>query len=155
MKNTLITTMLLLGLFATNLTADVKVGESFPSLNLVDQYDEKREIKTKGSTTLMLSFEKDVSKQIKNYIYTQEENYLTKHHIHYISDISTMPSFITSMFAIPKMKKFNFNISLIYDKKEAKTLIRKEGKVTIVRLKDNKVTSIQFVLPEVLATALK
>lgn len=155
MKKTFLTSLVLLGLSVTTLTAEVKVGEAFPTLTLVDQFDKKTEVKTKGSTTLMLSFEKDVSKQIKNYINAQEENYLTEHNIHYISDISEMPSLVTSLFAIPKMKKFNFNISLIYDEKEAKTLIRQEGKVTIVTLKDNTVKRIKFVLPEELATALK
>ena len=155
MKKILLTSLLLLGLSVTTLTAEVKVGKAFPTLSLVDQFDKKTEVKTKGSTTLMLSFEKDVSKQIKNFIQSQEENYLTLRKIHYISDISEMPSLVTSLFAIPKMKKFNFNISLIYDEKEAKTLIREEGKVTIVTLKDNKVMKIKFVLPEELGTVLK
>jgi len=155
MKKILLTSLLLLGLSVTTLTAEVKVGKDFPTLTLVDQFDKKTEVKTKGTTTLILSFEKDVSKQIKNYIYAQEDNYLTRHNIHYIADISAMPSLLTSLFAIPKMKKFKFNVSLIYDEKEAKTLMRQEGKVTVVTLKDNKVTSIKFILPDVLGSALK
>ena len=63
----------------------------------------------------------------------------------YISDISTMPSFVTRMFAIPKMKKFWFKVSLIYDEEEAKDISRQKGKVTVIRLKDNRIQKIDFV----------
>jgi len=41
----------------STLFAEIKVGETFPTLTLVDQFDKKTEIKTKGSITLLLSFE--------------------------------------------------------------------------------------------------
>ena len=136
----LITSLLLI----STLFAEIKVGEAFPTLTLVDQFDTKTEIQTKGSTTLLLSFEKDVSSSIKKYIDAKEKDFLTKNNIMYISDISSMPSFITSWIAIPKMKKFTFNISLINDEKEALFIDRKEGKVTVVTLKNNIVKTLNF-----------
>ena len=136
----LITSLVLM----STLFAEIKVGETFPTLTLVDQFDKKTEIKTKGSTTLLLSFEKDVSSSIKKYIDAKEKDFLTKNNIMYISDISSMPSFITSWIAIPKMKKFTFNISLINDEKEALFIDRKEGKVTVVTLKNNIVKTLNF-----------
>ena len=73
----------------------------------------------------------------------------------YISDISSMPSFITSMFAIPKMKKFTFKIFLIHDEKEALFLDKKEGKVTVVTVKDNIVKKLNFVKAKDLDKVLK
>ena len=142
-------------LLVNTLFAEIKVGEAFPSLTLVDQFDTKTAIKTKGSTTLLLSFEKDVSASIKAYIGSKEKDFLSKNNIMYISDISSMPSFITSMFAIPKMKKFTFNISLIYDEKEAKLLDRKKGKVSVITLKNNIIKTIKYVDPKDLDTILK
>ena len=136
----LITSLLLV----STLFAEIKVGEAFPKLTLVDQFDVKTQINTKGSTTLLLSFEKDVSASIKAYIGSKEKDFLNKNNIMYISDISSMPSFITSMFAIPKMKKFTFSISLIYEEKEAKLLDRKEGKVSVITLKNNIVQTIRY-----------
>jgi len=147
----LMTTLLLM----STLFAEIKVGEAFPKLTLVDQFDEKTEVKQKGSTTLLLSFEKDVSSDIKKYIATKEKGFLVKNNIMYISDISSMPSLITSWVAIPKMKKFTFKISLIYDEKEASSISRKEKKVTVVTLKNNRIEKILFVKPEALDTILK
>ena len=147
----LITSLLLI----STLFAELKVGEAFPALTLVDQFDTKTEIQTKGSTTLLLSFEKDVSSSIKKYIDTKEKDFLTKNNIMYISDISSMPSFITSWLAIPKMKKFDFKISLINDEKEALFLDRKEGKVTVVTLKNNIIKTLNFVKAKDLDRFLK
>ena len=146
----LITSLLLI----SALSAELKVGKSFPALTLVDQFNEKTEVKTKGSGTLLLSFEKDVSAKIKTYLDAKEKDFLALNNIMYISDISSMPSFITRMFALPKMKKFSFKVALIYDDEEALYLNRKKGKVTVIRLKNNTITSIKFVEAKALDTAL-
>jgi len=146
----LLTTLLLL----SSLFAEIKVGDTFPTLTLEDQFGEKIAIKQQGSSTLILSFEKDVSADIKKYISTKEKGFLQTNNIMYISDISGMPSLITSMFALPKMKKFPFQISLIYDEKEATSIARQEGKVTVITLTDNQIKTIQFVEAEKLDTVL-
>lgn len=147
----LITTLLLM----SSLFAEIKVGDSFPKLTLVDQFSEKTEVTQKGTTPLLLSFEKDVSADIKKYLETKEKGFLEANNIMYISDISSMPLLITRMFALPKMKKFTFKVSLIYDEKEAKSITRKKGKVTVITLKDNRIQKIKFLEPKKLDTILK
>jgi len=80
---------------------------------------------------------------------------LIENNVTYISDISEMPSFVTSWFAIPKMKKFDFKVALIYDEEEGKVLNRQEEKVTVMVLNDNKITSIEFVSAKDLGSVLK
>ena len=142
-------------LFISTLSAELKVGETFPTLTLVDQFNEKTEIKTKGPSTLLLSFEKDVSAEIKTYLDAKEKDFLSKNNIMYISDISSMPSFVTRMFALPKMKKFTFKVSLIYDEKEALSIDRQKGKVSVFILKNNRIQAIKFVAPKSLDSLLK
>ena len=142
-------------LFISTLSAELKVGETFPTLTLVDQFNEKTEIKTKGPSTLLLSFEKDVSAEIKTYLDAKEKDFLSKNNIMYISDISSMPSFVTRMFALPKMKKFTFKVSLIYDEKEALSIDRQKGKVSVFILKNNRIQAIKFVAPKALDSLLK
>jgi len=137
------------------LFADIKVGETLPTFKLVDQFDEKVEVETKGDTILIFSFQKDVSSEIKKYIDGKEKTFLEDNNIVYISDISSMPSFITSWFALPKMKKFAFKIALIYDEEVGDVVPRKEDKVTVLKLSDNSVTSINFVKAKELDTLLK
>ena len=142
-------------LMISSLFAELKVGDSFPSLTLVDQFDEKVELKKEGSLKMIFSFEKDVSAGIKTFLDTQDKNFLVDNNVLYIADISGMPSFITSWFAIPKMKKFDFKVALIYDEDEGKVLNRQDEKVTVMVINDNNITSIKFVNPKDLATALK
>jgi len=137
------------------LFAEIKVGEGFPAFNLVDQFDEKMKVKMEGNTTLILSFEKDVSSEIKAFLDKKEKTFLVDNDILYISDISSMPSFITSWFALPKMKKFAFKVALIYEDKVADIIPREDEKVTVIDLDYNKIMKIQFVNPKELDTVLK
>lgn len=141
-------------LLISTLVAEIKLGEIFPKLTLEDQFSEKREVKQVGATTLLLSFEKDVSAEIKKYLESKEKGFLEANNFMYISDISRMPSFITSMFAIPKMKKFSFKIALIYDEEEAESLSREEGKITVISLEDNVIKNILFIEPNALDSLL-
>ena len=149
MKILLTTLMLISSLFA-----EIKVGDTFPKLTLVDQFDEKTEVKQKGTTILLLSFEKDVSSGVKKYLKLKQKGFLEAHNMMYISDISSMPSFITSWVAIPKMKKFSFKVSLIYDEKEAAAIPRKKGKVSVISLKNSGIKKIEFIEPKDLDRAL-
>ena len=151
MKKFIIITLLL----GSTLFAELKVGESFPNLTLLDQFDEKIEVKKEGIAKLVLSFEKDVSLGIKDFLDTKEKNYLINNNILYISDISSMPSLIISWFAIPKMKKFSFKVALIYDETEGSVLVREEEKVTVITLNDNNITAIEFLTPKELESQLK
>jgi len=134
----------------STLNAEVKVGDAFPVFNLQDQFEVKMQVPQKGKVTIILSFEKDVSSEVKTFIDTQKKNYLENNHIMYISDISPMPSLITSLFALPKMKKFNFRVALINEDNVADVIPREEGKVTRITLQNNHIKAIEFVMPKAL-----
>ena len=140
-------TILFLLLTITTLFGEVKVGESFPTLTLVDQYDQN--ISVDNSTkTLLLSFQKGVSSGIQTFLKSKEENFLEKNNALYIADISGMPSFLVGLFALPKMKKFNFKVALIYEDNVADPIPREEDKVTVIKLNNQKILSIEFVEPK-------
>jgi len=146
--------VLIMFIFIQMSVAELELASRFPKLTLVDQFDNNITLPSKGTHTIMFSFERDVSREIKNFLNTKNEGYLDEHNITYISDISGMPSFVTNWFALPKMKEFNFKIGLIYDKEIGENINREEGKVTLVKLNDNNITSIQFVVPKALNQAL-
>ena len=151
MKKIIMTSLLLV----SSLFAELKVGDTFPSLTLLDQFDEKVDISKEGESQLIFSFEKEVSSGIKAFLDSKDKNFLTQNNVTYISDISKMPSLITSWFALPKMKKFDFKVALIYDEEVGKEIPREEGKVSVVTLKDNVVTTIEFVEAQSLESILK
>jgi len=63
----------------------------------------------------------------------------------YIGDIHKMPSFITAMFARPKMQKYNFTIYLYNDKNLDKVIPYKEEHLTLLEFDENhKLINITF-----------
>jgi len=139
--------ILFLLLTMTALFAEVKVGETFPSFVLVDQFDHNISVK-KNTKVLMVSFQKGVSSEIQEFLKRQEKGFLEKNNALYLADISAMPSFLIRLFALPKMKKFNFKIALIYQENVADVLPRKEDKVTLIKLDEQKIVSIELVNPK-------
>ncbi|KYJ85848.1 hypothetical protein [Sulfurovum riftiae] len=133
--------------------ADLKVGEKLPDITLSDQFGKKLTVDTEDKV-LLLSFEKEVAIKTADYLTKQPKNFLQQRHIKYISDISSMPSFITSMFALPKMKKYPFSVMLIRDGM-GKDFQHKEGKATLYKLRNRRITDIEFVDPKVLSTVLQ
>ena len=142
MKQLLLISLLLTG----SLFADFKVGEKLPEITLLDQFDQELKVEDKD-TLVIMAFEKDISVVVNEYLKAQPKSFLATHHAKYISDISTMPSFITSMFAMPKMKKYPFSVMLINDD-FGKQFNSVEGKITVYKLKKNKIEEIIFLTPE-------
>lgn len=136
--------------FTTLLFAEFKVGDTLPTISLPDQFDKQHQV-TKNDRLLILAFEKDVAGQIKTYLESQPKGFLENNHAKYISDISHMPSMVTSWFAIPKMKKYPFSIMLIYDA-FGKEFGKQEGKITIYRIHNHKIVSVEFISPDNLSS---
>jgi len=146
--------LLLISLLLTvTLFADYKVGEKLPGITLQDQFGKTMKVND-NDRLLLFSFEKEVAIKTADLLKSKSKGYLQAHHIKYISDISKMPSFITSMFALPKMKKYPFSVMLI-ENDLGKSFAKKEGKVTLYRLKKQKITDIQFVDPRALDSVLQ
>jgi len=142
MKHLLLISLLLTG----SLFADFKVGDKLPTITLLDQFDKEFSVEAKDRL-LIMAFEKDISVVVNEYLKTKPGTYLASHNAKYISDISSMPSFITSMFALPKMKKYPFSVMLINDD-FGEQFNTQEGKITVYTLKKNKIIEIRYVTPE-------
>jgi hypothetical protein len=145
----IITMTLLMG----TLFAELKVGDRFPNLLLVDQFEEKIEIPIRGDFTVMVSFEKSISLGIKEFLERQERNFLVEHNISYISDVSSVPYFLMSWIVLPKFKKYPFRMGLIYDDR-GEELNQQEEKVSLFSLKEGQVVGIEFIEVLMLQDAL-
>ena len=149
MKKILLVSLLL----TASLFPGLKRGENFPDIILKDQFG--KVLKIEASDRLVLvTFEKETAIKSADVFKTKPKGFLKKSHIKYLSDISTMPSFITSMFALPKMREYPFSVMLIRDDL-GHELDKKGGKVTVYRLRNRKIESIGFVDPEQLSSVLQ
>lgn len=137
-------------LFTTGLFADFKVGDRLPNITLQDQFEHEMKVEI-TDTMVIMAFEKDVSVHVNEFLKTKEGTFLATHHSKYISDISTMPSFITSMFALPKMKKYPFSLMLIEDD-FGMQFNQQDGKITVYTLKKYKIRKIEFLNPKMVSS---
>ena len=140
-------------LFCSVAFANFQVGDKLPAMTLQNQFGKTMKVDA-NDEMLLLTFEKEVAIKTADLLKTKPKGYLKAQHIKYISDISKMPSFITSMFALPKMKKYPFSVMLI-DNDLGKSFSKREGKVTLYRLKKQKITAVQFVDPKELDSVLQ
>ena len=141
--------LLISTLLAVTLFADFNVGDRLPNIALNDQFEKPLKVEL-SDTVLIMAFEKDVSIEISKFLKSQSKGFMAQHHTKYISDISSMPSFVTSMFALPKMKKYPFSVMLI-NNDFGKQFDRKKGKVSIYTLKNKKIIAIEFIKPKQLS----
>ena len=141
---------LLIAIFiaATSLFAGLQVNAYFPKTVLPDQFGKEQRI-SETDKIILISFEKDVSVAINDYLKTKPKDFVYRHRVKYISDISPMPTIITKMFALPKMRDYKYPVMLIYDEAGAK-YDKKEGMVTVYHLNNGILKSVDFIAPNAL-----
>ncbi|HIP47101.1 MAG TPA: hypothetical protein EYG95_06040 [Campylobacterales bacterium] len=119
-------------------------GESI-DFTLPDQFDKAHTLSA-DTKTLVLTFAKETSHIVRDFLQTQPDDYLSSRNAYYIADISPMPTVIRNAFAMPDLKKSAYPVILIYDgtiaakfKDEAQ-----KNSIMIVSLENKKITSVKF-----------
>lgn len=121
----------------------LEMGDSIEPFSLKDQFDKTVEVNSNDYETIIFSAEKDPASWVTEYLKDKSNTYLQDNKTVFISDISGMPSLITQWFALPKMKKYNYSLALITQ--ESDLFPKKEKALTIIKIQDNKISSIDFI----------
>lgn len=121
----------------------MKVGDNLPKYKIFDQF-EKEHVLSSDTNILIVTSSKLTGEIVKEYLLDQEKDFLKNNNAYYIADISQMPSMISKLFAIPKMKEYPFSVLLI-DKEQAKIFNKKDDHVSIYIIKNRKVLSINYI----------
>ena len=121
----------------------LEVGSQIEIQQLKDQFGKDQLLK---SETVWLIFSHDMAsgKLVKAALDGKSSENLNKLAIQYYADISGMPSLISRLIAIPKMKKLKYSIILGREEGDLAQFPRQEDMATVIELKDGKVISIQF-----------
>ena len=105
---------------------------------------------------IIVGFEKDTGATVNDFLNTKDKYYLQKNKAIFIADIHAMPSVITEMFALPKMKKYKHLIYLHYGKEFQKNTPNKDDKITILRVENRKISNISYIsTPKELQAAIE
>ncbi|MBS1174105.1 MAG: hypothetical protein H6R05_236 [Burkholderiaceae bacterium] len=135
---------LIVGFFSINTHADnLNVGAQLPKFTLNDQFDRPVLIDT-NIKWLVFSQDKPVNAFVSEYMNEQGAQQIRQRGIVYVADISGMPTLVTRMFALPKMRKLSFPIGLARDSKTLADIPRRAGAATVLRLRSGVVQNIIF-----------
>lgn len=123
--------------------SELQVGAALPALLLKDQHDRPQLI---GEHTRFLIFtaDKDSSNLADVILDGQTDATLDAAGIRYVADISRMPGLVTSMFALPKLRKYGYPVLLGRDAEDTGALPRQPGKITILEVDGRTITALHF-----------
>lgn len=140
--------LLFLSLTFIALSAEIVTLNS--DISLLDKYKyetpHSRPMKIPHKTKLVIvAFEKDTGATVNDYLNSKNKYYLQKNQAIFIADIHKMPSVITRMFALPKMKKYKHLIYLHYGEKFQDSIPNKDDKITLLHVENRKVVGITYI----------
>ena len=138
-KKILVLAMLTTALFSNSFNLNSNIG----SFELADQFEKTHTVDA-NVKTIIFSAEKATSAGLNEFLSAKEKGFLEKNNAVFIADISGMPSIISYLFALPKMKKYNYNVLLIENEDDTR-FSKKEEKLTVYKLENGVVTNVQYV----------
>ena len=136
--------LLFVALIATTLfSSEIKKDDKLRVFVLPDQFGAYHTV-DRHTQTIIVSSQKDTSKDINTYLSTKKPNYLKESSAVFIANISKMPAIITKMFALPKLKEYKHNILLINNEDDDR-FSNKEEKITIYKLENSVVKKVYYI----------
>ncbi len=132
----------LLFVCTASLSATLQPGDSLPELSLPDQHGAQQAISKPAY--LVLTAEREMGAMAHQVLNQFDTEGLEARGIVYISDISGMPSFVSRMFALPKMRDYSYRVLIGHEEADTAMFPRQEGRLTVMRIASGKITQIDF-----------
>ena len=136
--------VLIISLFYVNLFADNTPLKQLNSFIYETPTGQEIEI-PKDIKLIIISYEKDIAEEINGYLDTQDSSYLLKHNAIFIADVHKMPRLIAKIVAIPRLQKYKHPIYLYYGEELEKIALRKEAKITVLHVENEKIKEIRHI----------
>lgn len=111
----------------------VQAQPALPSAEFVDQF-EKPQALNAATKLVIFSAGKSPGSWVKESLTQLNVTDLNAMNWLYVADVSAMPSFITNMMAIPKMKDFSFAIALDKSGDVTRDWPRKDDQVAVYKI---------------------
>lgn len=110
------------------------------------QHDKEFTLKPSGTRYLLVSHDMETGKKANAVLTTYGPEKLTDRKVVYLANIHGMPG-VGRMFALPKMRKYSHTIILGDDAALIAKFPEQKEKVTVLKLSDGKVSSVQYWTP--------
>ncbi|WP_175254475.1 MULTISPECIES: FAD/FMN-containing dehydrogenase [Pseudomonas] len=129
-------TLLLLCLLSSVALA-MEPGERLAPWTLLDQFDAPYTLNDE-THILLVARDMDGAKLVNAALEGQPKGYLEQRQAVFLADISRMPGVIATLFAVPKMRDYNYRILLDRNARIAPRYPAGEGEVLWLQLEDGK-----------------
>ena len=133
--------LMLLCLLSTAALA-LEPGERLAPWTLLDQHDAPYTL-NEQTRVLLVARDMDGAKLVNAALEDKPKGYLDERQAVFLADISRMPSVIATLFALPKMRDYNYRILLDRDARIAPRYPAGEGEVLLLQLDGLQVVSQQ------------
>ena len=120
----------------------LQVADSVTPVKLNSQHDKEHKLTQNG--IWIVTWDKTTTATANNFF----DTYKMPSHVNLIVDVSQVPSGILNLFVLPKMKRYNHDILLSFDEIYNVTLPYKEDYLTILHVKNKKITKLEFLKTE-------
>ncbi|MGG2398451.1 FAD/FMN-containing dehydrogenase [Pseudomonas sp. SH1-B] len=134
-------TLLLLCLLSSAALA-MEPGERLVPWTLLDQHDAPYTLNDE-TRILLVARDMDGAKLVNSALEGQSKGYLQQRQAVFLADISRMPGVIATLFAVPKMRDYNYRILLDRDARIAPRYPAGEGEVLWLQLDGLRLVSQQ------------
>lgn len=139
-------------LVACSVLSSVAVATELKARSFTNQWD-KAVALTDQTELVIYSHHRDGSAMVKAVLETIDIAPLKDNRWLYVADISAMPSLITKMFALPKMRDYPFPMALIKEEGELKQWPVKEEMVSVYLLDKLTISSAEYFSDEAALSA--
>lgn len=133
--------LMLLCLLSTAALA-VEPGERLAPWTLLDQHDVPYTL-SEQTRVLLVARDMDGAKLVNAALEGKPKGYLEQRQAIFLADVSRMPRIIATLFALPKMRDYNYRILLDRDARIAPRYPAGEGEVLLLQLDGLQVVSQQ------------
>lgn len=94
---------------------------------------------------VIVSSQKATGALVNEYLDSQNQDYLQKNRAVFIADINKMPSLVTKMLALPKLRKYKHPIYINYDERFEEIVPSKEDRVTLMYVENSIIKNISYI----------
>lgn len=142
MRSLLAVLILLPALGVAAETAVLRPGDTLPTFKLNDQHDKPYPIPA-NSRVLLVTADKTSGELAHEVLKDIPQPEQERRGIVYLADLSGMPSFITRMFALPKMRDYEYRMMIGFEPEQTAMLPRVADAVTVIELDAGRIKSVE------------
>jgi len=143
MRHFLVSALLLTAVLPAAAQSTLQAGDSVPSLNLKDQHDKPAGIPN-GTRQIIFAADNAGASLVTVYLDAQKPSWLRDTQRVYLADIHKMPSLITKMFAMPKLREKPYTIVLGREAADLAMFPRQKECVAVIPVQDGKLGGASY-----------